>query len=161
MAHITGGGDWDWSLKAIQDYPNVYTDMSGSVIDARVIEKTVAMLGANRVLFGTDLLEMAAARHIPVRLPARLVDNRGRHWLDTPENLSYDDMAAIVRLCPDTDFILCSTYTFALAGMLAGHAAERKGRLYYDFSRLEECYSCYGVSMLLKNAGEDRLRQPQ
>lgn len=54
MAHITGGGDWEWSLKAIAGSPNVYTDMSGSVIDARVMEKAVAMLGASRVLFGTD-----------------------------------------------------------------------------------------------------------
>ena len=54
MAHISGGGDWEWSLKAIADYSNIYTDMSGSVCDDGLMEKTVRMLGAQRVLFGTD-----------------------------------------------------------------------------------------------------------
>lgn len=54
MAHISGGGDWEWSLKAIQDSPSIYTDMSGSVTDDLLMEKTVGMLGASRVLFGTD-----------------------------------------------------------------------------------------------------------
>ena len=54
MAHISGGGDWEWSLKAIADCPNVLTDISGSVIDDGIVEKTVSMLGAERVLFGTD-----------------------------------------------------------------------------------------------------------
>ena len=54
MAHITGGGDWQWQLKGIADVKNIYTDFSGSVIDAPVIEETVRILGADRILFGTD-----------------------------------------------------------------------------------------------------------
>jgi len=54
MAHITGGGDWQWQLKAIADVKNVVTDVSGSVADAPVMEKVVNTLGADRVLFGTD-----------------------------------------------------------------------------------------------------------
>jgi predicted TIM-barrel fold metal-dependent hydrolase len=54
MAHIGGGGDWEWSLKAIADYPNVYTDMSGSVYDDQMLERAVDLLGAKRILFGTD-----------------------------------------------------------------------------------------------------------
>ncbi len=54
MAHICGGGDWIWSLKAIADYPNIMTDTSGSVVDRPVLEQAVAMLGAERLLFGTD-----------------------------------------------------------------------------------------------------------
>lgn len=54
MAHITGGGDWQWSLKAIANSPNVVTDISGSVCDAGAIEETVRYLGADRVLWGTD-----------------------------------------------------------------------------------------------------------
>jgi predicted TIM-barrel fold metal-dependent hydrolase len=54
MAHIGGGGDWQWQLKAIADYPNIYTDISGSVYDEGIIEQTVHYLGAERVLFGTD-----------------------------------------------------------------------------------------------------------
>ncbi len=54
MAHITGGGDWQWSLKAIEHSPNVVTDISGSVCDAGVIEETIRYLGVDRVLWGTD-----------------------------------------------------------------------------------------------------------
>jgi len=54
MAHITGGGDWYWQLKAVKDSPNVAIDMSGSVLDRPVIETAVKMLGADRILFGMD-----------------------------------------------------------------------------------------------------------
>jgi predicted TIM-barrel fold metal-dependent hydrolase len=52
--HIGGGGDWQWSLKAIADYPNVYSDISGSVYDEGIIEQAVSYLGAGRLLFATD-----------------------------------------------------------------------------------------------------------
>lgn len=52
--HIGGGGDWQWSLKAIADYPNVYADISGSVYDEGIIEQAVSYLGAGRLLFATD-----------------------------------------------------------------------------------------------------------
>lgn len=54
MAHVGGGGDWQWQLKAIADCPNIYTDTSGSVCDEGLLESTVKYLGADRVLFGTD-----------------------------------------------------------------------------------------------------------
>ncbi len=53
-AHIGGGGDWQWSLKAIAGCKNIYTDISGSVCDDGLIEETVKYLRADRVLFGTD-----------------------------------------------------------------------------------------------------------
>lgn len=53
-AHIGGGGDWQWCLKAIADCSNIYTDTSGSVCDDGIIEDVVAVMGADRVLFGTD-----------------------------------------------------------------------------------------------------------
>lgn len=54
MAHIGGGGDWQWQIKAIADTPNVVVDMSGSVHDCPMIEEAVEILGADRILFGTD-----------------------------------------------------------------------------------------------------------
>lgn len=53
-AHIGGGGDWQWSLKAIADCPNIFTDTSGSVHDDGIIEEVVKAMGADRILFGTD-----------------------------------------------------------------------------------------------------------
>lgn len=52
--HIGGGGDWQWSLKAMADYPNIFTDISGSVHDTRIMETTYKMMGADRMLFATD-----------------------------------------------------------------------------------------------------------
>ncbi len=54
MAHIGGGGDWQWSLKAIAKHPNILIDISGSVVDEGIIEESVKYLGADRILFGTD-----------------------------------------------------------------------------------------------------------
>ena len=53
MGHFTVA-EWQYSLNAIVDCPNVYTDMSGSVYDRPQMEMAVEMLGADRILFGTD-----------------------------------------------------------------------------------------------------------
>lgn len=54
-AHIGGGGDWEWQLKALREAPSVYLDTSGTVIDQGMIERCVRELGADRLLFGTDM----------------------------------------------------------------------------------------------------------
>ncbi len=54
-AHIGGGGDWEWAIKALRHSPSVYLDTSGSVIDEGMIEMAVRELGAERLLFGTDM----------------------------------------------------------------------------------------------------------
>jgi len=54
-AHIGGGGDWEWAIKSLRHSPNVYLDTSGSVIDEGIIEIAVRELGADRLVFGTDM----------------------------------------------------------------------------------------------------------
>ncbi len=54
LAHIGGGGDWQWQIRAIEDYPNVAVDMSGSIHDLGMLEYAVEHLGASRILFGSD-----------------------------------------------------------------------------------------------------------
>jgi len=54
-AHLCGGGDWEWSIKALRDAPTAFIDTSGSVADEGTVEMAVGVLGAGRVLFGTDL----------------------------------------------------------------------------------------------------------
>jgi predicted TIM-barrel fold metal-dependent hydrolase len=53
-AHFSGGGDWEWTIKAARHAPNVFLDTSGSVTDADSVDLAVAVAGADRVLFGTD-----------------------------------------------------------------------------------------------------------
>jgi predicted TIM-barrel fold metal-dependent hydrolase len=54
-AHVCGGGDWEWTVKALRNAPGAYLDTSGSVIDEGVIEMAAGILGAGRLLFGCDM----------------------------------------------------------------------------------------------------------
>lgn len=54
QAHIGGGGDWEWNLRHLETRPGVYVDISGSVVDAGIVRRTVAALGVDRVCFATD-----------------------------------------------------------------------------------------------------------
>ncbi|HIE52948.1 MAG TPA: amidohydrolase [Armatimonadetes bacterium] len=53
--HIGGGGDWEWTIKALRKAPNVYLDTSGSVVDEGMIEMAARVLGVGRLLFGCDM----------------------------------------------------------------------------------------------------------
>jgi len=53
--HIGGGGDWEWTVKALKAAPSVYLDTSGSVIDAGMVDFAAGQLGVNRLLFATDM----------------------------------------------------------------------------------------------------------
>jgi predicted TIM-barrel fold metal-dependent hydrolase len=53
-AHISGGGDWEWTIKAARHAPNVLLDTSGSVTDADTVDMAVAVVGVDRVVFGCD-----------------------------------------------------------------------------------------------------------
>ncbi len=63
-AHICGGGDWEWSIKALRDSPGVYFDTSGSVADEGTVEFAVRTLGAERVLFACDLTMTASVGRV-------------------------------------------------------------------------------------------------
>ncbi len=54
-AHVGGGGDWEWTIKALRHAPGVYLDTSGSVIDEGMVEMAAATLGVDRLLFGCDM----------------------------------------------------------------------------------------------------------
>jgi len=53
-AHIGGGGDWEWTIKALRNAPTAYLDTSGSVVDNGIIEMAARVLGPDRLLFGCD-----------------------------------------------------------------------------------------------------------
>jgi uncharacterized protein len=54
-AHICGGGDWEWTIKALRHAPSVYLDTSGSVTDDGVVNMAARTLGVDRLLFGCDM----------------------------------------------------------------------------------------------------------
>jgi uncharacterized protein len=54
-AHMGGGGDWEYTIRALRDCsPNLYIDVSGSVLDHDQVGFAVNELGAKQVLFGSD-----------------------------------------------------------------------------------------------------------
>jgi uncharacterized protein len=55
LAHIGGGGDWQHSLPALAEVPNVYVDLSGSGVDRGMLDRTVDAVGTARLLWGSDL----------------------------------------------------------------------------------------------------------
>ncbi len=63
-AHIAGGGDWEWTVKALRNAPSVFIDTSGSVPDEGTVEMAVKVLGADRVLFGCDMSMTASVGRI-------------------------------------------------------------------------------------------------
>lgn len=54
LGHVNGGGDWEWTLRTLRDFPNVHVDTSGSVLEDDTLGDCVRMLGVERVLFATD-----------------------------------------------------------------------------------------------------------
>lgn len=63
-AHVCGGGDWEWTIKALRHAPTVYLDTSGSVIDSGVVAMAAKVLGPDRLLFGCDLSMTASVGRI-------------------------------------------------------------------------------------------------
>jgi uncharacterized protein len=80
LAHIGGGGDWQHTLPAVAEVPNVYVDLSGSGVDRGMLDRTVAAVGASRMVWGSDLtMETGLAKL----------------WALAVIGLSADDLAAI------------------------------------------------------------------
>ncbi len=60
FAHVSGGGEWEWEIKALRPYPNIYLDTSGSVREMGITEMMVQQVGASRIVFGSDGSNCAA-----------------------------------------------------------------------------------------------------
>lgn len=54
LGHIFGGGDWEWTIRALRDCPHVHLDTSGSVLEEDGLMRCVRELGHRRLLFATD-----------------------------------------------------------------------------------------------------------
>jgi len=91
MAHIGGGGDWYWQLKGMEEQKNIFIDISGSVHDSGMIEKTVKTFGAERVLFATD---GSYSSSIGKLLSARITDDEIKTILDNPTFARYLERGA-------------------------------------------------------------------
>lgn len=48
------GGDWEWGIRAVRRWPNVYVETAGFDPTAGMVDMAVRELGAERVLYGSD-----------------------------------------------------------------------------------------------------------
>jgi len=55
LAHIGGGGDWQHTLRVVGAVPNVWIDLSGSGLDAGMLEAALETVGASRLVWGADV----------------------------------------------------------------------------------------------------------
>lgn len=55
LAHIGGGGDYQHTFHAIAETPNILADISGSGVDRGMLDDAIRHLGAQRLLFGSDI----------------------------------------------------------------------------------------------------------
>ncbi len=55
LAHIGGGGDYRHTFGAVRDVPNILPDISGSGVDRGMLDGALKAVGAQRLLFATDL----------------------------------------------------------------------------------------------------------
>ena len=55
LAHIGGGGDYMDTFPAVRETPNIFPDLSGSGVDRGMLDSAVEALGAQRLLWGSDL----------------------------------------------------------------------------------------------------------
>jgi len=102
-----------------------------------------------------ELLNLAAEKKIPVHLPYAVENIRQKHWMDTSENLNIEQVKEVLRLCPEVDFIITNGPTLSYARKLKEVIENRKGKVYYDFSRVELFESYFEA--LLEIAGVDRI----
>ena len=55
LAHIGGGGDYAHTFHAVKNAPNIYPDLSGSGVDRGMLDDAIKALGADRLLWGSDV----------------------------------------------------------------------------------------------------------
>lgn len=54
LAHLGGGGDWTHSLRVVRNTPNIWVDLSGSGVDVDMLDRAVADVDPQRLVWGTD-----------------------------------------------------------------------------------------------------------
>lgn len=79
MPHM--GGNFYYSCDAIADCPNVYTDPSGSYCETGMLEHAVKLLGADRIMFGSDAPGADLVNNLAKVLAADISDDGKRDIL--------------------------------------------------------------------------------
>ena len=72
------GGDWELGIRAVRDIGNVYLDLAGSDPTAGFVEMAVREVGAERVLYGSDIGGRSLASQLAKVLDAEISEDAKR-----------------------------------------------------------------------------------
>ncbi|MBI2949868.1 MAG: amidohydrolase family protein [Verrucomicrobia bacterium] len=72
------GGDWERGLRAIRPHKNIFADLAGGDPTAGVTEMAVRELGANRVIYGSDVAGRSFASQLAKVYGANIPDSSRR-----------------------------------------------------------------------------------
>jgi uncharacterized protein len=82
-----------------------------------------------------ELVRAAAAAGMHVAIPIRLEDRRQRHWLDTTEEVSLAEVAALARACPEAQLVVLEALGVENSPFIRDPALAR-ARVCFEFSRM-------------------------
>lgn len=82
------------------------------------------------------IAKAAAELRMPLLVPHRVVDPRGRHWLDTEQTVGLPDIAALCEAAPETRVIVTEACFFA-GDLLREEGSVRYPNLYCELSRAQ------------------------
>jgi predicted TIM-barrel fold metal-dependent hydrolase len=75
LAHIGGGGNYRHTFDAVRDIPNIYPDISGSGVDRGMLDGALKSVGAQRLLFATDITMETGLAKLRALEPTGLVSS--------------------------------------------------------------------------------------
>jgi predicted TIM-barrel fold metal-dependent hydrolase len=88
MGH--SGGDWEYGVRCARSLEKVFFDISGGEANSGWIERAVDLVGAERILFGTDMPGRSMSSQLAKVLGARISD-------DAKEKITYKNAAGILE----------------------------------------------------------------
>lgn len=96
LAHIGGGGDYHHTFAAIRDVDNIVADTSGSGVDRGMLDDAIAAIGAQRLLWGSDLtMETGFAK-------LRALENTGLVSAEDIQDIRWRNASRVFRLAADS-----------------------------------------------------------
>ncbi len=102
-----------------------------------------------------DLVHAATARRMVVLIPIRVEDHRERSWLVNVPDLPLDNVAAMIRACPESRFLLLNGIGYVRSPL--GHANNGLPANYrIEISRLTALLD-NEIGALITSLGPDRL----
>ncbi|HKS04686.1 MAG TPA: amidohydrolase family protein [Gemmatimonadaceae bacterium] len=100
LAHIGGGGDYMHTFHAVRNVPNIYPDLSGSGVDRGMLDNAIVHLGAQRLLWGSDLtMETGLAKLRALELTGLVSEDdiRDIRWRNAVRVFPEDAFASLVK----------------------------------------------------------------